>query len=128
MFRFAIAVVVTATFVHSSALAQELAQTSNPQEPAQTNASGTPKPPAESTNGNDEADAARTQDSGFVDKVKQWAEDTRIVDRLSGDVDGWYPRLGGMTRGSGFAIGPGYRFHIGDVFVDLSGAYSLKAY
>jgi len=48
--------------------------------------------------------------------------------RLSGDVDGWYARLGGMTRGSGFAIGPGYRFHSGDVLVDLSGAYSLKAY
>jgi hypothetical protein len=126
--RFAIAVVVTAVVVHSSALAQEPPQTSNPQEPTQTNTSVTRKAPADSTNGNDEADATRTQNSGFIDKVKQWAEDTRIVDRLSGDVDGWYPRLGGMTRGSGFGIGPGYRFHIGDVFVDLSGAYSLKAY
>src|SRR5688572_22967006 len=110
--RFAIAVIVTAVLVHASALAQEPPQTSNPQEPAQPNASVTRKAPAVSTNGNDEADAARTQDSGFIDKVKQWAEDTRIVDRLNGDVDGWYPRLGGMTRGSGFGIGPGYRFHI----------------
>jgi len=126
--RFAIAVAVTAVLVHSSALAQEPPQTSNPQEPAQPNASVTRKAPAEPTSGNDEAETARTQDSGFIDKVKQWADDTRIVDRLNGDVDGWYPRLGGMTRGSGFGIGPGYRFHIGDVFVDLSGAYSLKAY
>src|SRR5687767_10273548 len=64
----------------------------------------------------------------FVDKARQWAKDTQIVERLSGEIDGWYPRLGGMTRGSGFGIGPGYRFHLGDVFIDLSAAYSLKAY
>ncbi len=126
--RFAIAVVVSAVLVHASVLAQEPPQTSNPQEPTQTNTTVTRKAPADSTNGNDEADAARSQEPGFIDKVKQWAEDTRIVDRLNGDVDGWYPRLGGMTRGSGFGIGPGYRFHVGDVFVDVSGAYSLKAY
>ena len=33
-----------------------------------------------------------------------------------------------MTRGSGFSLGPGYRFHIGDIFVDLSGGYSIKDY
>jgi hypothetical protein len=115
--RFVTSVVITVALVQSSARAQA---------PAQTTASVTRTAPAESTNGNDEADAA--QDSGFVDKAKQWAERTRIVDRLSGEVDGWYPRLGGMTRGSGFGIGPGYRFHVGDVFVDLSAAYSLKAY
>ena len=109
--RIAIAVVVTAVLVHSNALAQDPAPTGNPQEPAQTT-----------------AEATRTQDSGFINKVKQWAEDTRIVDRLNGDVDGWYPRMGGMTRGSGFSLGPGYRFHIGDVFVDLSGGYSIKDY
>jgi hypothetical protein len=69
-------------------------------------------------------------DRGFVDKAKQWAEETQIVERLSGDVDGWYPRLGGMTRGSGFAIGPGYRLHAFDdrIFVDLSTGISLKGY
>ena len=67
---------------------------------------------------------------GFVEKAKRWAEDTQIAERLSGDVDGWYPRLGGMTRGSGFAIGPGYRFHIVDdrLFVDLSAGISIKGY
>jgi hypothetical protein len=126
--RFTMAVVVTAALVHSGALAQEPQHTSNPQAAAQTNASVTRKAAADSTNGGADADAGRTQDSGFIDKVKQWAEDKRIVDRLSGNVDGWYPRLGGMTRGSGFGIGPGYRFHVGGVFVDLSAAYSLKAY
>jgi outer membrane protein assembly factor BamA len=74
--------------------------------------------------------ATPAQDSGdgFVDKAKGWAEKHQIIERLNGDVDGWYPRLGGMTRGGGFAIGPGYRFHAGDVLVDLSAGISLKAY
>jgi outer membrane protein assembly factor BamA len=74
--------------------------------------------------------AAPAQDSGdgFVDKAKNWAEDHQILERLNGDIDGWYPRLGGMTRGSGFAVGPGYRFHAGNVLVDLSGAITQKRY
>src|SRR5918993_4684125 len=77
-----------------------------------------------------EAAAGAAQDSGdgFADKAKDWAERTRIVERLNGDIDGWYPRLGGMTRGGGFAIGPGYRRHLGGVLVDLSAGISTKAY
>jgi hypothetical protein len=74
------------------------------------------------------ATAAAQDEPGFVDKARQWAERTQIVERMNGDVDGWYPRFGGMTRGSGFGLGPGYRFHLGDVLVDLSGAFSIKAY
>jgi len=67
---------------------------------------------------------------GFVDRAKQWAEETQIVERLSGDADGWYPRLGGMTRGSGFAIGPGYRTHFAGrrLFADFSAGISVKGY
>lgn len=66
----------------------------------------------------------------FVDKAKRWAEETQIAERLSGDVDGWYPRLGGMTRGSGFAIGPGYRTHLFEerIFVDVSTGISTRGY
>lgn len=67
-------------------------------------------------------------DRSFVDKAKDWAEETQMVERLSGDIDGWYPRLGGMTRGGGFAIGPGYRTHLGNVLVDLSAGISIKSY
>jgi len=67
-------------------------------------------------------------DGGFLEKIIRWADDHQIVERLSGDIDGWYPRLGGMTRGSGFAIGPGYRTHLGSVYVDLSTAISIKNY
>jgi hypothetical protein len=73
-------------------------------------------------------DATQDNDAGFVDKAKNWAERTQIIERLSGDIDGWYPRLGGMTRGGGFAIGPGYRTHLGDVFLDLSAGISVKSY
>jgi outer membrane protein assembly factor BamA len=48
--------------------------------------------------------------------------------RLNGDVDGWYPRFGGMTRGGGFAVGPGYRLHWHDVLIDLSAGMSTKTY
>ena len=72
--------------------------------------------------------AAQDSGDGFVDKAKDWAERTQIVERLNGDIDGWYPRLGGMTRGGGFAIGPGYRLHVGDVLVDVSAALSMKRY
>jgi outer membrane protein assembly factor BamA len=65
---------------------------------------------------------------GFIARMRGWADRHQLVERLSGDVDGWYPRLGGMTRGSGFGLGPGYRFHINDILVDVSGAYSLKNY
>jgi hypothetical protein len=67
---------------------------------------------------------------GFVDKMKRIAEELQIAERLNGDVDGWYPRLGGMTTGSGFAFGPGYRMHVTDrrIFVDVSAAMSPKLY
>lgn len=72
----------------------------------------------------------RPADDGFVAKAKRWADETQIIERINGDVDGWYPRLGGMTRGSGFSIGPGYRTHLFDnrIFVDTSASLSIKRY
>jgi hypothetical protein len=75
-----------------------------------------------------EPEPAQDAGGGFVDRARNWAERTQIVERLNGDIDGWYPRLGGMTRGGGFAIGPGYRTHVGDVLVDLSAGLSIKMY
>ena len=64
----------------------------------------------------------------FLDKAKQWADDHQLMERLNGEIDGWYPRFGGMTRGSGFVFGPGYRVHLGNVLVDLSVGISTKSY
>jgi outer membrane protein assembly factor BamA len=85
-----------------------------------------PAPPI--TTGTTESTEATQDQPGFMQKARRWAERTQIAERLSGEIDGWYPRLGGMTRGSGFSIGPGYRFHVGDVRVDLSAGYSIKNY
>jgi hypothetical protein len=67
---------------------------------------------------------------GFVESTRRWAEKHQLLERISGDIDGWYPRLGGMTRGSGIALGPGYRTHpLGSsVLLDVSGAISMRFY
>jgi outer membrane protein assembly factor BamA len=74
--------------------------------------------------------ASGSDDESFTAKAKRIARETQIVERLNGDIDGWYPKLGGMTTGSGLALGPGYRTHVLDdkVFVDLSAAISTKNY
>ena len=98
-----------------SAQQQGQPQTQDPTGPNQAVAVATTLPP-------------QRNEPGFVDKAKQWADDHQLMERLNGDVDGWYPRLGGMTRGGGFAFGPGYRQHIGDVLVDVSFGISTKTY
>ena len=67
---------------------------------------------------------------GFVGKLRRIADETQILDRINGDIDGWYPRLGGMTTGSGIALGPGYRTHVADdrIFIDASVAISKRNY
>ena len=67
---------------------------------------------------------------GFVAKMRRMADELQLEERLNGEIDGWYPRLGGMTRGSGFALGPGYRVHPfgGPVLVDVSAGLSIKGY
>jgi hypothetical protein len=69
-------------------------------------------------------------DDGYVERTRRWAKNAQVFERLSGSTDGWYPRFGGMTRGSGLTIGPGYRTHVfnDQVLVDLSAAISTKAY
>lgn len=67
---------------------------------------------------------------GVKEKAERWAKQHQIVGRINGDVDGWYPRLGGITRGGGFALGPGYRAHLRDTGIraDLSAGFSTKSY
>jgi outer membrane protein assembly factor BamA len=39
-------------------------------------------------------------------------ENGRLLERLLNPAEGWYPKLGNVTAGSGFSFGPGYR-HVG---------------
>jgi hypothetical protein len=68
-------------------------------------------------------------EAGFVAKARRWAEEKKIAEKIA-PREGVYARFGGMTTGSGFAVGPGYRryFRRDDMYVDLSGALSTKAY
>lgn len=67
---------------------------------------------------------------GFIDKARQFARNSPLLGRIFGSDEGVYLRFGGMTTGSGMALGPGYRHsYAGDrLFVDLSGALSTKLY
>jgi opacity protein-like surface antigen len=70
-------------------------------------------------------DQATDQPRG-VQKVRNYIEKSPIVQKLKGD--GIYPRIGGLSPGSGLAGGVGYRRHLDWAFVDVSGAVSTKAY
>jgi outer membrane protein assembly factor BamA len=64
-----------------------------------------------------------------AEKVLLYVEENRIIERLT-VADGFYPRIGGLTSGSGFAAGVGYRKHLLDqaLFANVSGALSTKVY
>ena len=105
---------ITAPGVLAQQDTQGKVQGQNPNGPPQTVATATTVP--------------QPDEPGFIDKAKNWAQDHQLLERMNGDIDGWYPRFGGMTRGGGFALGPGYRFHWNDVRIDLSAGLSVKTY
>ena len=66
---------------------------------------------------------------GTLERAMLFIEENTLIPRLTGTPEGWYPRLGGLTTGSGFAVGPGYRRYFGrDGVFDVSAAVSLRAY
>src|SRR4029450_291454 len=69
---------------------------------------------------------ATDQPPPVVRKVRNFIENSPIVQRLKGD--GIYPRIGGLSPGSGLAGGAGYRRHLNWAYVDVSGVISTKAY
>jgi len=74
----------------------------------------------------DASGQATDQPPAVVRKVRNYIENSPIVQRLKGD--GIYPRIGGLSPGSGLAGGAGYRRHLDWAFVDVSAAVSTKAY
>lgn len=98
------------------------------------NAAGDPSPdpsPQTAESKTDErADAPSPQASDqpppAVRKMRNFLEKNPIVQKLKGD--GLYPRIGGLSQGSGLAGGAGYRQHLDWAYVDVSAAISTKAY
>ena len=64
-----------------------------------------------------------------IERALLYIEEHRIIERLT-IADGWYPRIGGLTTGGGFAGGVGYRKHLFDdqLFVNTSVAASIRGY
>src|ERR1041385_4630667 len=119
--RYPFALAATFLFLCSPAMAQ-----SNAGDPA-------PQPsPVESTvesRADQPGDApaqATDQPPRVVAKIRNYIHTNPIVARLKGD--GFYPRIGGLSQGSGLAGGAGYRRHLDWAYVDVSAAISTKAY
>src|SRR5262245_54530690 len=98
----------------------------------QNTAGDSPPTPSPQTTAESKADQAAdgtgqtTDQPTAVRKVQAFIESNPIVQRLKGD--GIYPRIGGLSPGSGLAGGAGYRRHFNWAYVDVSGAISTKAY
>jgi hypothetical protein len=75
------------------------------------------------------AKAVRPPEPKGIEKALLYIERNRIIERLT-VADGWYPRIGGLATGGGFAGGAGYRKHLFDdeMLVNASAAISMKAY
>lgn len=66
---------------------------------------------------------------GRIESAVLWIEREQLLERWTSGYDGWYPRVGSITRGGGFAGGAGYRQHLGPhVRTEVSGAISLRNY
>lgn len=70
-----------------------------------------------------------TYEPGKVEKALLYLERERIVERLFGG-EGWYPVIGSLQRGGGFAVGAGYRRHFANraLLFDTTAVYSFKGY
>src|ERR1044071_2048284 len=98
------------------------------------NAAGEPSPDPSPPTADSKADPAvdppkrqaSDQPPTGVNKVRNFIETNPIVQSFKGD--GFYPRVGGLSQGSGLAGGAGYRQHLDWAYVDVSGAISTKAY
>jgi hypothetical protein len=67
----------------------------------------------------------------IAERTLLYVEDKRILEQLSAGWHGLYPRVGGFTTGSGFAMGAGYRRAVPgttQMEVDASAAFSTRGY
>ena len=119
--RYPLALAATFVFLCSPASAQSNAGDPAPQpSPVPSTVESRTDPPRA------EAAQATDQPPPIVTKIRNYIQTSPVVARLKGD--GFYPRIGGLSQGSGLAGGAGYRRHFNWAFVDVSGAISTKAY
>lgn len=71
------------------------------------------------------------QDEGVVGRLKTYINKDKNSEKAKDpEPEGFYPRIGGLTTGSGIALGSGYRAHFVDraFYADLSAIVSTKRY
>jgi hypothetical protein len=113
------AVVVVLSLFWSPARAQNTAGDPPPSPSPQSTAESKADQPVDASQATDQTPPA-------VRKVQAFIENSPVVQRLKGD--GFYPRIGGLSQGSGLAGGAGYRRRLDWAYIDVSGAISTKAY
>jgi outer membrane protein assembly factor BamA len=69
----------------------------------------------------DKAAHPKVETHDKVEKALFFVEDDRVLERLTAGYHGWNLLFGGLVQGSGFALGPEYRFRN-----DFQGGHSLK--
>jgi outer membrane protein assembly factor BamA len=79
-----------------------------------------------------QTETGKSDDAGFVGRIKDYLDKQKDGESKpkEREPEGFYARIGGLTTGSGFAAGGGYRTHLFDraLYGDLSGVVSLKRY
>jgi hypothetical protein len=76
-----------------------------------------PPPPPQAATRSEVATLAREARSeqltpyqpGRLERALIWIENDRVLERLLNPAEGFYPKLGTVTPGGGFALGPAYR-------------------
>lgn len=77
----------------------------------------------------EKARQTKSHTPGKLEAALLYVEEKRILERFGPDMDGFFPRIGGLTTGSGFAGGVGYRKHFNDhAIFRTSTAISTKSY
>jgi hypothetical protein len=76
------------------------------------------------------AAAAAPYAPGKLESALLYVQKNRILERLSGTQDGWYPLFGSVTRGGGLAFGGGWRRHFAQerVLFNANAAWTLRDY
>src|SRR4029434_3322235 len=109
------AVVVSVSLFWSPARAQNAAGEPSPNPSPQTVESKADQPV-------EAAPQATAPPTPAVQKVRNFIEKNPLVQKFKGD--GFYPRIGGLSQGSGLAGGAGYRRHLDSRYDDVSGRHT----
>ena len=65
---------------------------------------------------------------GKIEAAMLRMERTQLLERWALGYDGWYPRIGSVSRGGGFSGGAGYRQHVWSSRLRFDGSAAIAAW